>query len=350
MTEKQLKEEKKKIEPKKRGKVYNRIVTPEDWEKVNRQNKSMMKDFLTEYRQLQKKESTLKQYENDLKIIMIYILKELDNIPITEVSRKEFRDFNIYMQENWNWSNARTNRAFSTIRSMLSYIEEDEDYDYKNNVAKKVKGLPKEKIRNNDDDFFLSFEQIMKLRAELLKRGRLQDAVLLMVAFDSAARRNELHQIKKEGLVDGNKANKVIGKRGTEYRPVYLDDTRELIKQYLEERGEDDVESLWYKELPDGTREPIAYETLYDRIVYMSKILSEIEGKQISFFPHSLRHSRCEVLLQGEDTRILDKDGKPVKFTLDQVQKLLNHSDVSTTQSYAKDHSEDEIDEMFGFK
>lgn len=332
----------------KRGKVYNRIVTPEDWEKVNRHNKSMMKDFLTEYRQRQKKESTLKQYENDLKIIMVYILKELDNAPITEINRKEFRDFNIYMQEKWNWSNARVNRAFSTMRSMLTYIEEDDDYDYKTNVAKKVKGLPKEKVRVNDDDFFLSFEQVMKLRAELIKRDRLQDAVLLMVAFDSGARRNELHQIKKMGLTTSNKANLVVGKRGKTYRPVYLDDTRELIAQYLEQRGEDEVESLWYKETKNG-REEISYETLYDRVIYMSKVLSEIEGKEIQFFPHSLRHSRCECLLQGEDTRILDEEGKPKKFTIDKVQKLLNHSDVSTTQHYAKDHSENEIDEMFGF-
>lgn len=336
-------------EVKKRGTVYNRIVTPELWEEVSKQNKRMMEDYLTECKQRQKKDSTIKQYRNDLRIIMTYILNELENRPITEINRKEFRNFSIYMKDNWGWSNARANRAFSAMRSMLTYIEEDDDYDYDANVAKKVKGLPKVPIRTNEDDFFLTFDQIMKLRQELLNRGRIQDAVLLMISFDSGGRRNEIHQIEKHGLTTTNQANKVIGKRGKEYRPVYMDDTKELIAEYLKQRGDDKVDSLWYKETKEG-KEPITYETLYDRVVYMSKILSELEGKTINFFFHTLRHSRCEVLLTGTDTRILDKDGKPKKFTLEEVAILLNHSSTDTTKGYAKDHSDELLAGMFGFQ
>jgi integrase len=77
--------------------------------------------------------------------------------------------------------------------------------------------------------------------------------------------------------------------------------------------------------------------------------LSEIEGKEIEFFPHSLRHSRIECLLQGQDLRLLDENGKPKKFSLEQVQKMVNHSDPKTTQDYAKDHTDEEVDNMFGF-
>lgn len=38
--------------------VYNRIYTEEKWEQVNQENKNIMDDFLTEYRQ-QKKPSLL---------------------------------------------------------------------------------------------------------------------------------------------------------------------------------------------------------------------------------------------------------------------------------------------------
>lgn len=332
----------------KRGTVYNRIVTNELWEQVNKKNKRMMEDYLTECKQRQKKESTIKQYRNDLRIIMVYILQELDNEEITKINRKEFRNFSIHMKDTWGWSNARANRAFSAMRSMLSYIEDDDDYDYDTNIAKKVKGLPKAPVRTNEDNFFLTFEQVMKLREELIKRGRLQDAVLLMISFDSGGRRNEIHQIQKYGLTTSNQANKVVGKRGKEYRPTYLNDTKELIKLYLDERGEDNVDSLWYKETKDG-REPIKYEQLYERVVYMSKILSEIEDKEINFFFHTLRHSRAEVLVTGTDTRMLDKEGKPRKFKLEEVKVLLNHSDISTTESYTKDHSDEVLAEMFGF-
>ena len=332
----------------KRGRVYNNIFNKEDWEKVNEENKLMIEDFLEEYRQRKIKDSTIKQYYYDLRIVMIYILKKLKNKSIIELNKKDFRRFSIYLSDELGVSNARANRLMSAVRSLLTYIEDDDDYDYDNNVAKKVKGLPKEPVKTNEDDFFLSFEQVMKLREELINRDRLQDAVLLMVMYDSGGRRNEVFQVLKTGLTESNRANEVIGKRGKRYRPVYLNDTKELIAKYLEQRGEDEIESLWITGKGENKR-PITYEAIYDRVVSMSKVLSEIEGKKIEFFPHSLRHSRAENLKNGEDTRILDKDGKPKVFTLDEIQVLLNHSDISTTQSYLKDHSDEMIDDMFGF-
>lgn len=331
-----------------RGKVYNRIFNEEEWSKVEEENKLMIEDFLEEYRQRKIKDSTIKQYHNDLRIVMIYILRKLKNRPITELSKKDFRRFSLYLSEELGVGNARSNRLMSAVRSLLTYIEDDDDYDYDNNIAKKVKGLPKDPIRTNEDDFFLSFEQVMRLREELIKRDKLQDAVLLMVLFDSAARRNEAFQILKTGILDGNRSNEVVGKRGKKYKPVYLNDTKELIAKYLEHRGEDDIESLWITGKGENKR-PVAYNSLYERVVNMSKVLTEIEGKTIEFFPHSLRHSRIECLLQGHDVRILDKDGNPKKFTLEEVQLFVNHSDPKTTQSYAKDHTNEIVDNMFGF-
>ncbi|MBL4950981.1 hypothetical protein JK635_01845 [Neobacillus sp. YIM B02564] len=332
----------------KRGTVYNRIYNDEEWNKVNEENKIMIEDYLEEYRSRKIKDSTLKQYFNDLRIVMIYILRKLQNKSILELNKKDFRRFNLYLTEQLGVGNARANRMMSAVRSMLTYIEDDDDYEYENNHAKKVRGLPKDPIRTNEDDFFLSFDQVMKLREELIKRDRLQDAVLLMVIFDSAARRNEVFQIQKHGLINSNRANEVIGKRGKKYKPVYLNDTRDLIAKYLEERGDDNIDSLWISGKGNNKRS-ISYNTIYDRIVSISKVLSEIEGKKIEFFPHSLRHSRIECLLQGEDLRILDKDGKPKKFTLEEVQIFVNHSDPKTTLSYAKDHTNEIVDNMFGF-
>lgn len=331
-----------------RGRVYNHIFNEEEWKKVNPENKLMIEDYLEEYRSRKIKESTLKQYFNDLRIVMIYILRKLNNKSILELNKKDFRRFNLYLTEELGVSNARSNRMMSAVRSMLTYIEDDDDYEYDNNLAKKVRGLPKDPVRTNEDDFFLNFDQIMRLREELIKRNRLQDAVLLMVMFDSAARRNEVYQINKHGLLDGNRANEVIGKRGKKYKPVYLNDTKELIAQYLDERGEDDVDSLWIAGKGENKRS-IGYNSIYDRIVNISKIFSEMEGKSIQFFPHSLRHSRIECLLQGQDLRILDKDGNPKKFTLEEVQVFVNHSDPKTTLSYAKDHTNEIVDNMFGF-
>jgi len=83
----------------KRGRVYNNIYSDEDWKLVNEENKLMIEDFLEEYRQRKKKESTLKQYYYDLRIVMIYILRKLKNKPITELNKKDFRRFSIYLSD-----------------------------------------------------------------------------------------------------------------------------------------------------------------------------------------------------------------------------------------------------------
>ena len=170
-----------------------------------------------------------------------------------------------------------------------------------------------------------------------------------MLMFDSAGRRNEVYQVNKHGLLDGNRTNKVKGKRNKEFQLVYLNDTKELIRKWLEFRGEDNIDSLWCKIHKDGTKEPITYEAIYDRIVRISKILSELEGKEINIFPHSYRHSRAESLKMGTDTRLLDKNGKPRKYSLEEIQKFCHHESSNTTQMYLKNHDEDLIDDMFGF-
>lgn len=328
--------------------VYNNFFDPEVWLTVNIANKDLVDDYLMELKQNKKSDGTIRQYHNDLRVVLIYICKFLNNISILELSKKDFRRFSLWLTDTNNLSSARHNRMMSCVRSLLSYAEQEDEYEYSNNLAKKVKGLPKDPVRTDESAFFMSFSQIMRIREELLKRGDLQLAVLHMLMFDSGARRNEIAQVKKHGLLDTNKTNVVVGKRGKRFPLVYLDDTRELIRQFLTERGEDQIDCLWFIG-SGGMRRAATYENIYDWVMKIRKIFSELEGKTLDIFPHSYRHSRCESLLQGEDARILDKDGNPKKFTLEQVQTFLHHENPSTTQGYSKDHSEDMIDEMFDF-
>lgn len=331
-----------------RGRIYNNFYTPELWEQVNKVNKRIIDDFLAEYKQRKKSKGTIDGYFNDLRIIMIYILKELDNRCVLELNKKDFRGLSLYFTEECGMSPARTNRLKSAINSLLTFCEEDDDYEYEINMAKKVKGIPRERVKDNEENFFFTFDEFIKVRDILVERGRLQDACLWSIGFDSAGRRNELFQIEKYGLLEGNKTNIVTGKRGKKFYLVYLDDTKELIRQYLEKRGEDNIDSLWIKGTGEN-KQPITSDALYDRVCSISKILSEVRGEQCNIFPHTMRHSRLECLAQGTDTRLLDENGNPQKYPLEQVQVFAHHSDVSTTQGYLKDHSSELIDEMFGF-
>lgn len=327
--------------------VYNRIFTEEKWALVNKENKAILEDFLTEYKQQKKSQGTIDGYWQDLRIVLIKIMEDFDNKSVLEMTKKDFRRLNIWFDES-GMSPARCNRIHSATNSLLTYCEEDDDYEYDINASKKVKGVPREKVKTNEDDFFFTFEEFIKVRDKLVEMGDLQNAAMWSLAFDSAGRKNEVLQVTKYGLLDGNKTNIVKGKRGKLFPLVYLDDTKELIRQYLEWRGEDNVDSLWITGRGETAR-PVTISAMYDRILKCNSILQDIRGEETNIFFHTCRHSRIECLLQGTDDRIKDENGNNKKFPLEQIMVLAHHSDVSTTQSYCKNHDEDTINEMFGF-
>ena len=64
----------------------------------------------------------------------------------------------------------------------------------------------------------------MRLKDELIRREEFQKATMLMLAYDSAARRNEIAQVKKASFYDETRknTNKVIGKRRKIFPLVYF--------------------------------------------------------------------------------------------------------------------------------
>ena len=330
-----------------RGRVYNNFLTPERWEQVNPENKMILEDFLAEYKQRRKSQGTIDGYFADLRIVFIYILLKLGNRSILELKKKDFRGMSLYFSDECKLSAARVNRIKSACNSMLTFCEEDDDYEYEINYSKKVAGLPKSPVKDDEDDFFFTFDEFIAVRETLVEQGKLQLAVLWSLGFDSAGRKNELFQVEKHGLLNGNKTNVVVGKRGKKFPLVYLDDTKELIRQYLEERGEDDIDSLWVKG-SGKNKEPVTYASIYERICSISNVLSEVRGEQCDIFPHTMRHSRLECLSQGTDTRLVDENGEPKKFPLEQIQVFAHHSSSDVTASYLRNHDSEIIDTMFG--
>ena len=327
--------------------IYTKIYTEEKWNMVNPENKAILEDFLTECRQQKKSKGTINGYFQDLRIVLIKIMEDFDNKNILEMTKKDFRRLNIWFDE-CGMSPARCNRLHSSTNSMLTFCEDDDDYDYDINASKKVSGIHNEKVKTNEDNFFFTFDEFIKVRDILMEQEEYQIAAMWSLAFDSGARRNEVFQVEKYGLLDGNKTNIVRGKRGKMFPLVYLDDTKEIIRKYLEWRGEDNVDSLWITGRGE-TAKAISPLTLYNRIMKCNEILSEVRGEETNIFFHTCRHSRIECLLQGQDERLKDENGENKKFPLEQIMIFVHHSDVSTTQSYTKNHDEDTINEMFGF-
>jgi len=327
--------------------VYNNFFTEETWNVVNSENKELVDDYLMELKQNKKADTTIKQYKNDLRIILIFIYNFLENKSILELNKKDFRRFSLWLTEEKKLSAARHNRLMSAIRSLLTYAENDDDYDYDNNVAKKVRGLPSESVR---EIIFLTDEEIIKLKDELVSRREFQKASVLALAYDSCARKAELAQVNKHSFYDPtkNNTNKVVGKRRKIFTLLYFDMTKECVNLWLNQRGEDNIDSLWVVGSEEN-KSPASKDLMYEWFVWMRGVMEDISGKRLDFNVHSIRHASLQNMSDGSHY-ICKKLGMNDGFPIEKLRIFANHSDVSTTSSYLKDNSLNELENMFGIE
>ena len=256
------------------------------------------------------------------------------------------------MLENLQLSTARVNIIYSTLRMMMLFAEEDPEYSKELDAqfiscGSKVKGLPKQPVRD-ESMFFMSYDLIMKIKDKLLEENNVQGALIHMMLYESACRRNELIQIKKDNLLKTNWTNEVIGKGRKKFKLTYQNDIKPLIKEWIEKRN-DDCPYLFVKTRNNKT-EPMTAEDIYSFVATkIRNIATEIEGKDNGYTCHSYRHSRLNNLLHGTDLSYIDKDGNPKKMDINDLRLLANHNDISTTSGYVQTSTTEVLNELFGF-
>lgn len=298
---------------------------------VSKYNKSLIKDFLIEKKAQGRAVGTLKQYQIDLRIVAYLVYLHFNNKRLIDLTRKDIRNLMVLFQD-MNMSNSRANGVMSALRSCLEFCADDDDYEgYEFNVGSRVRGLPKKAVR---DITFLTDEQIKWLINKMVDKGDYLLASYLSLSYESAGRKNEVYQTVKSGLSERYFTNQVIGKRGKKFRLYYTDQTKGLIAAYLEQRGKDLIPELFVKIYKNGRRDLINKGTFNYWCCIFAKMLSDQEGKEIYINPHCFRHSRLENL---------SRSGVP----LEQLKVLANHSDISTTEGYLADRSEETIAGIF---
>ena len=239
-------------------------------------------------------------------------------------------------------SNARANRLMSAVRTLLSYLEDDDDYEeYEINAAAKVKGLPKEAVR---EVVFLTDEIILKLWQKLMNEKRYKEATLLGLLYDSGSRKNEIAQVRRDSIKqDGNATNIVVGKRGKKFPVLYFRLTKEAFKEYDKTRT-DDNPALFINEIGNAA----TGGNIYEWVVKWKKDLKEITGEDFDLNVHSFRHCFIENFLKGE--HYLCRELKLGKVPLEKVKSLAHHESSDTTLGYAQNDENRDIEELLGIK
>lgn len=323
--------------------LFHRFYTEEKWARVNSDNKVIVEDYIKECTIRKRKSSTIMQYNNDLRIFLIWVLEERNNVNILTLTKKDFRDLLLWLIEEQEVSSARVNRILSSCKNLFAYIEDCQDYEgYISQIAK-IKSVPKEKVR---EIVFLSDETIRKLLELLDKKQKYREAALIALAYDTGARKSELAQIQKYSFLNESDSvtNKIIGKRGKKYRAVYHSQAKKYVRKYLQYRGEDNIPELFITD----RMTPASPQILYLWVKNVRKELEEILGYEVRLNVHSLRHSFINNCINGTIyfCRELGIDSIPVEL----VRFLVNHQNADITKSYCKDTSLESVESLFGIK
>lgn len=324
--------------------AYTKMFSEELWEKVSDENKELLDDYILELESTGKSEKTIYQYQADIKGFMTWTVSHGGKESILDMKKRDFRNFFLKMSKE-GVSNARINRLQSSLRNLLLFAENDEDLyeDYEINQMRSIKGVPKESVR---EIVFLEDKEVTGLIDYLMEREQYQKALYVSLSYDSAGRRNEVHQVLKTDFLESNQTNTLVGKRGKKFNLIYFNRTKEIAAKYLEQRGDDDIESLWVTGRGESKR-PASYESLYNFAVSFRPIIKELFDKDIDLNSHSFRHSSLENYSNGTHSvlREMGKDALPI----DVLKVVAHHSDISTTQSYLKNKDDELLADAFGF-
>lgn len=326
----------------------NSFYNKQKWEEVNTDSKFLLEDYKNELEVQGKSKGTVYQYASDIRNFLCWCVDNARNKYVLELKRRTFRDFFLTMQRNGS-SPARINRMQSSLRNMLAYAYENEDdYDLDRNVMDSIKGV--ENIAT-EKSIWLSNDEVECLINHCVEEGDLLKAIFISLSYDSAGRRNEVYQVEKHNFLDENKTytNKVVGKRNKTFPLVYSQKTRGLVLEYLEIRGDDDFDSLWVLNY-GGNKQVLSLDLLYYWTTTLRDVLAQYNNGEVkNFSPHDLRRSALENMENG--THHMLKELGVEHLSLEMVQTLARHEDLSTTKNfYLQDKAEEEFENLFGLE
>ena len=255
-------------------------------------------------------ENTLSSYAADLKRYGLF-LKEREK-GLTSALRTDIIDFNEDLR-NAGYSIPSICRYLSSIKALYKYllIENILDNDPSENIhmPKKWERLPKA----------LSISEVMDLlQAAFSGKTILRDSAMLELLYSSGLRVSELVGIKLGDIHFDAGFVRTMGK-GAKERVVPVNvRALEKIKRYMEEERPEILKKRLSPYLfVTRLGKPMSRQRFWQTL----KAIGKQAGLEIS--PHTIRHCFATHLLEGG-------------ADLRSVQKMLGHSDISTTQIYTK--------------
>ena len=281
-----------------RATVRNNITSEAKIKAIDKQNAILKRDYLDYLTSIDRADSTIENYSNDLDIFFCWNLDENENKAFVNITKREFVRFQSHALNEWNWSSNRIRRVKSVLSSLSNYIENilDEEPEYKGyrNIVSKIESPVKVEVREKT---VLEDEQVEWLLDKLIETEQYEKACMLALAAYSGRRKAELPQFKvsyfdDENIVFGSLyktpeklKTKGRGKAGKMlYAYVLAQPFKPYFDKWMEYRKEQGIESEWLFPLKEDNTQMMKKSSLDSWAEVFSRLL------KIPFYFHSLRH------------------------------------------------------------
>ncbi len=263
-------------------------------------NNEFLKMFLDAKRIEGCSDRTIKYY----RVTIEHLLKNVVS-PIRKITTEMMRAYLVDYQKINNCGKTTVDNIRRNISSFFSWLEE-EDYILKSPMRRIHKIKTQKTVKN-----IISDEEIEKLRDNC---KNIRDTAMIDLLYSTGIRVGELVKLNIEDIDFSERECVVFGK-GDKERRVYFDAKSKIhLKNYIESRKDNN---------------PALFVTLnapYDRLKISGVEIRIRElGRMLNLekiHPHKFRRTMA--------TRAIDK-GMPIE----QVQKILGHSQIDTTMQYA---------------
>ena len=278
-----------------RNTKMNSITSTSLLAQVNPENRQLLADFLEYLRSIQRSETTIHGYENDIQIAWVWCLQNNGNKPFVEWTKR-----NVVAYQNWllntnENSPARVRRLKATLSSLSNYIENVLDDEFPNfrNIINKVESPVNRPVREKT---VWEDEDLDRLLDKLVELKKYEQACYLALAMFSGRRKSELCRFKvsdfdEDKLVCGGALYKSApiktkGRGGGKMIPCYTlaKKFKPYLNLWIQKRERLGIESEWLFPKTGDMGEHVSVSTVNS----WANTFSRLSGKPA--YIHSLRH------------------------------------------------------------
>lgn len=292
----------------------------------------LLSDFLTEYLPIQKGASikTIASYRDTFKLLLRYLRDEKGSPPekvkLAAIDADVIKDFLKWIESERGCGISTRNQRLAAIRSFFRFAQFE--FPERLDSFQKILSLPSKKTIPTVIPYLTADEmRVLLSEPDISTVSGRRDLAIMCFLYDSGCRVQELIDLNTFDLIFEPVGIAILHGKGGKTRRVPLEkNTVELMKQYFTDQKIDRMSNTSVFTGSRGnklTREGVTY--IISK--YIEPARSEMPAIPERITPHIFRHTRAMVLLQAGVSLIYIRD-------------FLGHTDVKTTEIYAKADTE----------